>query len=220
MSFRGLEPLTLDFPPASPLLAGVFNEMRGVSWSDPASGAARTHEVLESRDLRLGVSAEVDSWTRDGIGVRELLSHDTATHLKWFVAYSAENGVAMWLHQYKASDGQQKDFGVSVHNHRYWFVSTVLYGGYEHVRYALDENDSPIAVSRELYEPPNSYIMDPNEIHRLDQIQFPTLTLIVQGPAIRHHSTVFSHDGTRQFPDFEARAGALRAEMRGRFNDN
>lgn len=195
--------------PCSQEMMALYQQLAAVSWADAQSGATDSEAVVKDADLATCVSAEVATWTQHGINGRELLCHETTTHLKWFVAYSAANGVVMWIHQYKPN--AMEGYARTIHNHRYWFVSAILYGGYDHLFYDV-ASGQPQLRHREQYRAPGTYVMDADSFHSLESIVSPTLTLIVQGPAVRSLSQVFSHSDGRDptsYPDFNARTGQL-----------
>jgi hypothetical protein len=195
-------------------MSRLFERIRHISWSDPERGAKQIHAALRSADLSLCVSQEVTTWETRGLGVRELLCHDTGTHLKWFVAFSPETQTAIWIHQYKGPDEQRTSHARSIHNHRYWFVSAILCGRYAHHHHEVRDG-VPIETGCEYYAAPDSYVMAADEVHSVDDVAHPTVTLIVQGPAIRHESTVYREGSSngRAILDFEARAAVLRTQL-------
>jgi hypothetical protein len=157
--------------------------------------------------LRSTVEAELAAWAREGMHGRDLLCHETGTHFKWFLGTTAER--VLWLHQYKPTDARSATYAETIHDHRYSFVSVVLAGGYDHVHYEI-RPDGPVAVRTEQYRAPDDYVLDADAPHRVTGLLDGTLTVILQGPARKDHSTVFHPDGRRtRHSAYDARLPAL-----------
>lgn len=192
--------------PCTEKFSGLLARLDAAGWIDDVAALRSAVEDLGgSHAVAAYVQAEVAAWKDSGLGARDLLCRETATHYKWFIGASAETGAVLWLHDYKPADQRAAAYAQSVHDHRYSFASWILAGAYTHQRYSNDAH--PQLVEETRYEAPSSYVMDADEIHGVTGLEHGTLTLILQAPARRSYSTQHDWQGgvKRRHVDFDGR---------------
>ena len=183
-----------------------------------AGDLERAQAVLaaDPKRLRAVIAEELAAWEREGLGTRELLCHDTGTHHKWFVGVVEPRSFVIWLHEYKPAGRRAESHALTIHDHRYGFVSTVLCGGYDHEHYVLDADGRPVLTATERYRPPDTYRLGADALHRVTELLDGTITLIVQAPVERDHSVVYGPSGVvRDHPANSRRLPELRRALAG-----
>ena len=153
----------------------------------------------------------------DGDDLQDVLcrSLDTTTHLKLSLSTVAHRGFRIWLHVYKPwTDGAGR-FAASIHNHRYSFVGKILYGGYAEPTWEVSR-DALGGYSTRIYRAGDINEVDSESVHSLDRVMPNTMTFIVQMPARKSYSVIYSTDGRApvQLPDLERKLELLIAEQR------
>ncbi|HEX8279037.1 MAG TPA: hypothetical protein VF540_10095 [Segetibacter sp.] len=118
-------------------------------------------------------------------------SAEATTHYKWVLYSSRKYGYSIRLHEYKNIEMQREGYANTIHNHRYWFASLILNGGYRHRVYPSD-----VFVKKEInfvsdtkYSKGNHYYLNPEVIHSVNEVEKNTLTLIITSKAVRDFST-------------------------------
>lgn len=121
-------------------------------------------------------------------------SLERTTHFKWFLG-ARQGKYTVWLHEYKSPDtfAHAADFAASVHNHRYGFCSRVLSGALHITEFAKDRPGEPIKPMRtHTLSIDETMLLSPEDVHRVDQVDPHTCTLIIQGPVTRCFSTCYN----------------------------
>jgi hypothetical protein len=188
-----------------------FPALGGLSWnSDPTQAQARAHEILVGLD---DARAQLSQWLRS-LSAEEIdhivdRSVERSSHYKWYLGGSRK-AYLVWLHQYRPSRAYEKanGFAASIHDHRLGFCSRVLSGSLRVTWYAaaVENGTARLTVlDRRRLSSGQVISMTSDEIHKIDDVEDNTLTLVVQGPAERHFSTVFDErNGTMQrFDDLD-----------------
>lgn len=155
---------------------------------------------------------EVLSWREQNLEYRGLRSHETATHYKWFVYYHKKLTYRVWLHQFKPISERAFGHAEVPHNHRYSLASLIVAGGFDHHLFCrggpeLREARKPVRSFRA----GDTYAVQWNEVHKLDNLRDRTLTIVVESPIVRHYSEAF-YEGTgrpRRFYDFAGMHASL-----------
>lgn len=198
-----------------------FPVLEALPWHEnPAVAYSRAGALLAAEQ---DLTRRLAEWlsTVDSNGLEYLLDRSTErnTHIKWCLG-GKRSTYLVWLHQYKPPDVYAKaiHFAASVHDHRYGFVSKVLNGALDAEWFARqDGSPTPISMVRRTIAEGDIVTMTPDEIHCIRSVLPNTCTLVIQGPAIRRHSTVF-HLGagsTESMGDLEAKFPELLARFSG-----
>lgn len=130
-------------------------------------------------------------------------SRETTTHYKWLLACDRPQGTKVWLHEFKPSSERRPGYAATVHNHRYPFTTVALSGGYSNVRYDVVFDPESLLVERcEVTDsthlaPGQTYSIEPDEYHYVDEIEDRTKTLIMEFPALSPVSFSFDRRGER-----------------------
>jgi len=180
------------------------------SWIDFSAGRLR---ALESPSRAVGLffdalTAEQRNALFDG-------SHDTATHYKWLVHRNTKPRFVIWLHEYKSPTERAIGYAQVPHDHRYNIVSLILNGGY--IANTWDKKTTQVLreTSRQRYTQGSVMTLDHNIIHSLVHIYPHTMTLVIEGPALRGYSTAYYENGKewRIFSDFPTRWPDFRIKL-------
>lgn len=155
---------------------------------------------------------------------REMLprSRETPTHYKWHLFANDDVGVQVWLHEYKPKTTRSGGYAQSIHNHRYSMSALLLTGGYCYRGYEVSMNkdglhaDVRVTGSWDICEG-SAYSMTPDEFHSVTEIQDGTVSLMIQGRAIRTYSTSVDPGSGRviRHVPIEHRLGELRSALTG-----
>lgn len=165
-----------------------------------------------------------------GSGQEDVLlkSIETTTHIKWFIGGDSHNGLRVWLHDYAKWRDRATGWGLahaaSVHNHRYDFVSRVLSGGYDELRWP--EPSVGAKAETRSYDGGELNVVRSNEVHMLTAVRPGTLTLVVQLPKWSSSSATYSLSGDilanvhqARVPDLEVRLAETVATARNRLQE-
>lgn len=195
--------------------------LRGYDWARPAIAHEGARRALRGLLAQPGILRdEVQGW-QEGIAERALLCHETSTHYKWFVDRDEHDRFIVWLHQYKPAEIRGERHAAVAHNHRYWFSSAIFAGGLHQRSFQVidhDESGRPsLAPKGEVVlRAGDAYVVSPDEIHAMFHIEDGTLSLVVQGKAVRNYSEVFdtTTGAVTRFPDFMGQLPALLESVR------
>jgi hypothetical protein len=189
----------------------LVQQIGRADWDDPreahASVAASLSMVSEPAALLEGVRhvdprrAEVDG------------SAEKTTHFKWFVASDPQGRFELWLNQYKPADQRRRGHAEVPHNHRYWFTSLVLSGGFTSTTYDLRDSGALDPRSHRELRAGATLTVDPAEIHSLHDIQEHTLTFVVQGVPVRSYSEVYERGKVTRYHDLPSAREALNEQL-------
>lgn len=176
----------------------IIETLNSFDWNNLEATYRQVAELLRQVNLNRDLlRAEFES-----VGLHELqrrieLSHETATHYKWYVYKEPERGYVIWLHEYKSAALRRMGYAEVPHNHRYWFSSLILAGGFQHYYYSPDRIEDgssfiTMPVLEETYRTAGDvYTVDPDRVHSIAQLEEPTLTLIIRSRGVRDHSESF-----------------------------
>jgi hypothetical protein len=147
-------------------------------------------------------------------------SRETPTHYKWHLFANDDDGVQVWLHEYKPKTTRSGGYAQTIHNHRYSMSALLLTGGYCYRGYKVTINedglhaDVQVADSWDICEG-GAYSMTPDEFHSVTEIQDGTVSLMIQGRAVRPHSTSIEPGSGRLIHHLpiEHRFGELRSAL-------
>jgi predicted metal-dependent enzyme (double-stranded beta helix superfamily) len=192
------------------LLSNVVRTLDSLDWSDLASTHETIEEVLaELYESRESLREEMATLGDSELEQQEELSHETTTHFKWYVHKGLSPRYKVWIHEYKERGLRRSGYAEVPHDHRYWFTSLVLLGGFEHHIYRVEgAGDSDCFESIEEVRSSECrkgtvYTVDPTMVHALSRIAEPTLTVVVRSGAVRPYSQTFdveSRKVTKYFP--------------------
>jgi predicted metal-dependent enzyme (double-stranded beta helix superfamily) len=165
--------------------------LRRCDWSDPALGHRDAQRVLASiKDPRplLAAVREVDPQRTEQDG-----SAEKTTHFKWFLGADPDQRFELWLNEYKPKALRRPGHAEVAHNHRFWFTSLVLAGGFQNAVYlpAGDETLQEAGVIS--LSAGDTFVVDPDAIHSLRALADSTVTLIVQSQPVRSFSDVYEN---------------------------
>lgn len=139
-------------------------------------------------------------------------SSEKTTHFKWFVAEDPDDRFSLWLNTYKPSTHRRTGHAEVAHNHRFWFTSLVLSGGFTHATFTAD--GPTLTLSNEItLRAGDSFIVDPAEIHALRDLQDETVTLIVQSRPVRAFSDVYEGGAVTRYHDLPSSRQALNEQL-------
>lgn len=173
-----------------------FPVLARLPWlTDTSAAQVAAHRLLAGEESPLATLA---LWLRslDEHDLDYLLDRSTerSSHYKWCLGGSRHRYL-VWLHQYKRRGTFPKPerWANVVHDHRYSFSSRVLSGALHVSRFHAATNGATVpALAERLVQHTGSVVtLYPDEIHRIDHTEENTCTLVVQGPAVRHSSTIF-----------------------------
>ncbi|MDQ1463307.1 MAG: hypothetical protein QOC73_248 [Actinomycetota bacterium] len=185
-------------------------DLEAIDWSvgiGPHQGVEALLRRLH-RD-RTALKERVRSWKPGG---ERRISRETSTHYKWFVHEDQDQRFTLWLHEYKPAGVRGTRHAVIPHNHRYWFSSLMLAGGFTSTSFrARVGRPGVIPADRLSVAAGDVFTIPPDEIHALEAIEDGTLTLIVQGRPVRNYSEVYEPETgkTTRFYDMVARLPEL-----------
>ncbi|MGH9194329.1 MAG: hypothetical protein ACRD1T_01145 [Acidimicrobiia bacterium] len=155
--------------------------------------------VHRAADLLQGVSLEhvqdfLAAWNDVELDDCARESNETSTHFQWRVHRGPEDGYEIWLHEYKPQGLLRSGYADSIHDHRYWFASSLLAGGFTQTTYCVEESTG-VRRLRETgkvsFTKGTAYVVDPSAVHSISDFSYPTLTLLVRSRAIKPYSTEF-----------------------------
>jgi hypothetical protein len=191
------------------LIAELRPQLSALHWSDRATSHRAAQRILQDGiDVQAPLTDLGLSSLRD-ISLRR--SVEKTTHFKWFLAED-ESGFEIWLHQYKPASHRRLGHAAVAHNHRFWFTSIVLRGGFISHTYEAADPSRPAALERVgkmVYERGDSYVLDPSTIHSLSDIQEPTVSLLVQSRPIRPYSDVYENGKLLRYHDLDSQFDTL-----------
>ena len=172
-----------------------------LDWNNPSVCFRGVERLLSQINIqRNEVRHYFNSLAYSELQRRVELSHETATHYKWFVFKEPDFRYEIWLHEYKSSGLRRKGYAEVPHNHRYWFSSLILHGGFNHNLFEVippnyeDIIDSIRLTGVRRLSEGAIYTIDPDEVHSVGNIAEPTLTLIIRSKALKLHSESFDEE--------------------------
>lgn len=193
----------------------LLTRLDRIDWSDLPRAHREAQDVLaaieDPRTLLQAVGARDPQLTESD------RSSEKTTHFKWFVAEDPAGRFSLWLNEYKPGSHRRLGHAEVAHNHRFWFTSLVLGGGFTNIVYAPAEDASLECVRTTALRAGDSFVVDPDEVHSLRDLQDGTLTLIVQSRPVRSYSDVYENGSVLRYRDlpsarrsFNDRLGALK----------
>lgn len=194
-----------------------LRSLESLEWSPAGHIDVRAVELLMKVGQEPGLIRDViSSWDTLGLENRQLRCHDTSTHYKWFIHYSRSVRYRIWLHQYKPITQRKFGHAEVPHNHRYSLASVILSGGFVHrVFERTSDGLRELADERRSFMKGDAYTVPWQRVHKLDELEDGTLTLVVESPIVRHFSEAFydTSSSPSVFYDFVALHSRLVADM-------
>jgi hypothetical protein len=188
-----------------------FPALDDLPWRDrPHEALTGARGLLTAKDLTDDLAAWLT--TRPSGELAQILdrSLERTTHFKWFLG-AGPSAYVVWLHEYKPPElfDQATGFAASVHNHRYGFCSCVLRGGLDVSAFRTPRypGDPVRLMGRRRIGPGETMTLSHEDVHRIDQVEPQTCTILIQGPPARNFSTCYdprSGHGRRLY-DMESR---------------
>ena len=182
------------------MLVELATNLDSLNWDNMLETSSRLEQILTHinynrqalRDAFRGIPHERLEDSAD-------LSHETTTHYKWYILGEPKRRYMVWLHDYKPKSLRRPGYAEVPHNHRYWFTSLILVGGFNHHIYKVVRNEldpyvykSMDLIATSFHEKGTVYSIDPEVIHSLSDLEEPTLTLVVQSRPYKQYSEAFS----------------------------
>ena len=174
-----------------------FPVIAQLPWSaDPDSARLSAYRLLaKESSISYDLAAWLTSLEPSQIDFIIERSVERPSHYKWLLGGNRRSYL-VWLHQYKSPEefARADRFAASVHDHRLWFTSRVISGALHVTWYGLEISGetAPLKILRRRRLSIGMVVqMNPEEIHKIDNVEDGTLSLVIQGPAERHFSTVF-----------------------------
>jgi hypothetical protein len=147
-------------------------------------------------------------------------SRETPTHYKWHLFANDDADVQAWLHEYKPQAIRSDGYAQTIHNHRYSMSALLLTGGYCYSGYDVHINEDDLHADVRVIGTWDiregcAYSMTPDEFHSVTEIQDGTVSLMIQGRAVRTHSTSVNPSTGRliRHTPIEHRFGELRSAL-------
>lgn len=187
----------------SDMLIELAATLDSLNWDDMLATSSRLEQLLTRiNNSRQALRDAFRSIPRERLEDIADLSHETTTHYKWYVLGDPKRRYIVWLHDYKPESLRRPGYAEVPHNHRYWFTSLILAGGFRHHIYKVVRNEldphtykSIDLIATSSHEKGTIYSIDPETVHSLSELKEPTLTLVVQSRPYKQYSEVFSlHD--------------------------
>jgi hypothetical protein len=176
--------------------------------------------VLEELATRRVFVALLDVLLEEGDLARlAALSYRHPNHFDKLVLADLSGGQKIVVHTWPAAPADRPHRDGNLHNHRWHFATRVLAGSYRFAEFEIGEADSPplfyehrysvdpegnhrleevgrcgltVACERKL-SAGDTYLLDSSVVHHIEMAHpEPTVTLFVQGPAVRSTTRVFS----------------------------
>jgi len=169
-----------------------LEQLEALSWNEP-NVAIRTTATLLSAVSLDHVRDLLSDWSDEALDQCAWESHETSTHFKWRLHRGTRDSFQVWLHEYKSQSLLRAGYADSVHDHRYWFASKILVGGFKQTTYRVSERDEGSfdaeEVERTSLDAGRVYIVAPDAVHSIADFEHPTLTLLVRSKATKPFST-------------------------------
>jgi predicted metal-dependent enzyme (double-stranded beta helix superfamily) len=195
--------------------------LRRCDWSDPAVGHLGAQRILASVDdprPLLAAARDVDPQRTEQDG-----SAEKTTHFKWFLAADPDRRFELWLNEYKPKALRRQGHAEVAHNHRFWFTSLVLAGGFQNAVYAPAADETLQETGVLSLGAGDTFVVDPDAVHSLRALADGTVTLVVQSQPVRSFSDVYENGRKVRYYDlpgarraFNDRLAALAPFARGR----
>lgn len=165
--------------------------------SDPRQ-AITQHAIIEALASLKDPAAVVRTWMYPRQKELTKRIQETPTHFKWSLWESSNREFQVYVHQYKPPQNLQCGYALSVHNHRYWFTSLMLRGGFQHLRYEIPKDaagefdvSGATIIDEVAVKAGDVYQLSLGEVHSVRDIQEETRTLVVQAKPERLWSETF-----------------------------
>jgi hypothetical protein len=140
-------------------------------------------------------------------------SAEKTTHFKWFVADDPHGRFALWLNEYKPASHRRTGHAEVAHNHRFWFTSLLLSGGFTNDIYRA-RSDASLELERSLdLRAGDTFVVDPDEVHALRELRDGTLTLLVQSRPVRSYSDVWEAGKVTRYHDLPSSRRAFNQRL-------
>jgi len=193
-------------------------DLRVLAWElSPAERHAHVRQALDRLATERSFLPDlVASWRRQLADIADG-SHETSTHYKWLCHRDPERRFTVWLHQYKPTTMRRPGHANVAHNHRYDFSSLILVGALTEQQYAEPATPPLRLIDERTLTAGQTYSVLADEIHAMSGIEDGTLTLVVEGAPVRHHSRVYdvTTGDVTCYPDFIEQYDALTAAVEG-----
>jgi predicted metal-dependent enzyme (double-stranded beta helix superfamily) len=184
-----------------------LDRIAAIDWSSSDAAhreASRVLDALDAEGLLAELKGDLEAIVDPG------RSAEKTTHYKWLVADDPRGRFKLWLHEYKPKELRREGHAAIPHNHRFWLSSVILRGGFTDSRFRRVQRPGP---QTDWIEPQDSRAMSvgstmtlaPAEIHALSDLHDGTVSLIVEGEAVRSFSEVFEGGVARRYYDLEAK---------------
>jgi predicted metal-dependent enzyme (double-stranded beta helix superfamily) len=162
-----------------PFFDKLIGQLEQLNWSEVENTMSKVTSILSKsfehiESLKMGLAQISESQ------YSEMISHsaDLNSHKKFFLYKSEEQKFSIWINQFKPE--RKSGFANSIHNHRYWFASVPLKGGF--IQNIHDGLSSKI-IKVERIEHGEAYSIFPNTVHSFADIFPETVTLLVRSRA-------------------------------------
>lgn len=183
----------------TPFFKTLIRSLNQIGWGDLPEAHRRVEELL--RDINSNrelLRQEFASHTPQRRQRISRYSTEPSTHYKWFVYKQPEIGYEVWVHEYKLKEYRKPGYAQVPHNHRYWFSSLILGGGFKHRFYDIERGTKEESsftdiniVGEHFYDKGNVYTLNPDTIHSITDIADPTTTFIISSKAVKQFSEEF-----------------------------
>lgn len=178
--------------------ADYLASLNTLDWSELSSTYTSVDKLLRHLDSQRHLLIKYLEMTDHKELIRRIdLSHELTTHYKWFIHKDISARYSVWIHEYKNKALRRLGYAGVLHDHRYWFSSLVLCGGFTHTFYSLNKSldassfDERWVGDEKRFIRGNVYTMNPDMIHSIEEIEDPTITLVIRSKAIKPYSNEY-----------------------------
>lgn len=190
--------------------ASLVAALGALDWADPGPAHHAAQRLLAAIDDPRSLLSEIAA--ADPARTEYDRSSEKTTHFKWFVAEDPGERFSLWLNTYKPATHRRTGHAEVAHNHRFWFTSLVLSGGFTHATFTADGPQLTLA-DETMLRAGDSFVVDPAEIHALRDLQDETVTLIVQSTPVRAYSDVYEGGTVTRYHDLPSSRRALNERL-------
>jgi predicted metal-dependent enzyme (double-stranded beta helix superfamily) len=162
-----------------PFFDKLIGQLEQLNWNEVENAMPQVAHILSnSYESIESLKEDLANISREQYSQTIAHSADLSSHKKFFVYRSEQQKFSIWINQFKTE--RKSGFANSIHNHRYWFASVPLKGGF--IQNIHDRLSSRI-IKTERIEQGKAYYISPNAVHSFDEIFPETVTLLVRSRA-------------------------------------
>jgi hypothetical protein len=176
------------------VIKNLITSLNKIGWDSKSIAHEKVEFLLNDLKANLNrFQIELENLSDNYLRNLAELSVETPTHFKWFLYENQMLNYKIWLHEYKSRIEKGAGYAIVPHNHRYWFTSFIIRGGFTNSIYQVEKLnkktiDRYLLVDEQSFEEGKIYSFSSDIIHSLSNIKEPTVTLIIQSKALKNFS--------------------------------